>query len=42
MPHQWAQSHQLVCFKEEQITSLTVIKAEYIPTNVYLEIYVTN
>ena len=34
MPNQWAQS-QLICFKENQITLITVIKAESIPTNLY-------
>ena len=42
MPNQWARSYQLVCFNEDRITALTVIKAEYIPTNVYLDIYVTD
>ena len=42
MPNQWARSCQLVCFNKDPITALTVIKAEYIPTNVYLEIYVTS
>ena len=49
MPNQWTQSYQLsmstqaqaqlVCFNEDQIT-ITVIKAESIPTNLYLDIYV--
>ena len=51
IPNQWARSYllltstrtqaQLVCFNEDQITSITVIKAESIPTNLYFEIYVT-
>ena len=33
---------QLLCFNEDQITSITAIKAESLPTNVYLQIYVTS
>ena len=31
---------QLLCFNEDHITSITAIKAESLPTNVYLQIYV--
>ena len=41
MPNQWARSCQFVSFKRGTNYSLTVIKAEYIQTDMHLEIYVT-
>ena len=40
MPNQWTQSQRLQCQRGKKYP-LTVIKAEYIPTDVYLQIYVT-
>ena len=36
MANQWAQS-QLICFNKDQITPITVIKAESMLTNVYFQ-----
>jgi len=42
MPNHWARSRQLSITTHKLVVYLTVIKAEYIPTHLYLEIYVTD
>ena len=42
MPNHWARSRQLSITTHKLVVYLTVIKAEYISTHLYLEIYVTD